>query len=93
MGSKMLGVFAALARRSAWPIRRRRDAVPPAAEERRDSEALVRGLADRLYRQALAGGGWAADIGALGPKAFECDARWLVEEVALGGAQGDPPAP
>jgi hypothetical protein len=52
-------------------------------------EALVRGLADRLYRQALAGGGWAADIGALGPRAFERDARWMVAEVAL----GDPPAP
>jgi hypothetical protein len=71
----------------------RKDAATSAPEERRESEALVRGLADRLYHQALSGGGWAADIGVLSPRAFERDARWVVAEVALGCAQSGPPSP
>jgi hypothetical protein len=85
-------MFGALTRSSIRAIERRSSARS-VAEEGRESEALVRGLADRLYRQALAGGGWAADIGALGPRVFERDARGLVAEVALGCAQGGPPSP
>jgi hypothetical protein len=50
-------------------------------------------LADKLYRDAMAHGAWAADFGLLGPRAFQGDAESLLAGIRLGGGQGGPPPP
>ncbi|MFN8525487.1 MAG: hypothetical protein U0821_20500 [Chloroflexota bacterium] len=53
----------------------------------------VQRLADQFYRRSVARGGWAAEIGGVGPRAFEAEARLIIAQIALGNAQAGPPTP
>jgi hypothetical protein len=86
-------MFGALATYLGRLIGARRELASAEAATRRGSEASVRRMADRLYHQALAEGGWATEVGAVGPDAFRDEAAWLLREVALGNAQAGPPTP
>lgn len=55
-----------------------------------DDSPLVRETAERLRQRALAAGGWAAEAGGLPLEAYLPEARRLVQQVALGGGEGDP---
>jgi hypothetical protein len=50
-------------------------------------------LAETLYRDEMGHGAWAADVGLLGPRAFQRDAESLLAGIRLGGGQGGPPPP
>jgi len=58
-----------------------------------DDSPLVRQTAERLRQRELAAGGWAAEAGGLPVEAYLPEARRLVQRVALGMNEGEPPAP
>jgi hypothetical protein len=73
-----------------WPLRGWSRRTP--ARER-GYEAYVEELSQKLYRETLGEGGWAADAGVLNPTLFRSDAQRMVHEILLGGAQGELPSP
>jgi hypothetical protein len=80
-----------VARCREWVRRPEAEWPSTAADCRRD--ALVRHLAEALYHQALARGGWAVDAGLLTPEWFVADATAIVEDIAVGNAQDGTPTP
>jgi hypothetical protein len=58
-----------------------------------DDSPLVRQVAEQLRQREQAAGGWAAEAGGLPIEAYLPEARRLVQRVALGVAEGDPPTP
>jgi hypothetical protein len=62
-----------------------------AAESERGKH--VRRVAEILYVQAVAGGGWAVDAGSLSPAVFRAEAAAIVDALALGTAQDGAPTP
>jgi hypothetical protein len=46
-----------------------------------------------LRQRDLAAGGWAAEAGSVSLESYLPEARRLVQRIALGGADGGPPAP
>jgi hypothetical protein len=79
-----------VARSSWWPLRNR---SARASSRERGYEAYVEELSQRLYRGTLREGGWAADAGVLSPAYFRSDAQRMINEILLGGAQGELPSP
>jgi hypothetical protein len=82
---------------------RGRPATPPVAPSRAvavvdgdplsDESPAVRAVAERLRQRDLAAGGWAAEAGSVSLESYLPEARRLVQRIALGGADGGPPAP
>ena len=84
----MLGL---VERYAAWLTRRRSTRLQD--EVGSENGALTKAVAEGLYRQDLLSGGWAAEIGSLGPKWYVGEAARVLDGIALGTAQGDPPTP
>jgi hypothetical protein len=59
----------------------------------RGYDAFVTELSQKLHRGAIGNGGWSVDAGALNPDLFRPDARRMIHEILLGGAQGELPSP
>ncbi len=89
----MLSMATILKRLRHWPLTRRRKSSEEPERAARQEAALVRRLSEVLYREELKQGGWAAEIGSLGPGAYRGEASWILREVALGNAQSGPPTP
>jgi hypothetical protein len=80
----MAGLLARYAARLGRGRRREtadEDAVGPTT-----SNALTRAVAEGLYHESLRAGGWAAEIGFLGPESYLDEARWVLNGIALGAA-------
>ncbi|MCC7371206.1 MAG: hypothetical protein IT306_22510 [Chloroflexi bacterium] len=58
-----------------------------------DDHPAVRAVAEQLRQRELAAGGWAAEAGGVTLESYLPEARRLVQQIALGGADGGPPAP
>jgi hypothetical protein len=84
--------FGMLAHWPTWPLGGRHRSSSLARRDRA-YEALIDRLAGELYRRALAEGGWATEIGGLGPSLFRREATTLADAIALGDAGGGPPPP
>ena len=82
-----------MARSNWWPQVGLWPFTSASAPRERSHEAFVDELSQKLYRGTLKDGGWAADVGVLGPAYFRADAQRMVHEILLGGAQGDLPSP
>jgi hypothetical protein len=80
-----------LARCREWMSRPESERPAAAADCQRD--ALVERLAEALYHQALARGGWAVEAGLLTPEWFVADANAIVDAIAVGNAQEGTPTP
>ena len=63
-----------------------------AADQERDQE-LVERVAEALFRRSFGDGGWAIDVGGLGPRAFAPEAVEALNSIALGRAEPGPPLP
>jgi hypothetical protein len=74
-----------------WLARRRR--VPSQDEVGSESSALMKAVAEGLYRKDVRAGGWAADLGSLGPKSYLGEAARVLDGIALGTVQDGPPTP
>jgi hypothetical protein len=79
--------------RGRGPVPDTRPIAIVAGEPLPDNSPLVRLTAERLRQREQAAGGWAAEAGGLPVEAYLPEARRLVQRVALGGADGGPPAP
>lgn len=84
-----------VARWTQWAasVRLRREASGRASEQIHEYDGYVDRLSERLYKQTLRDGGWAADVGTYGPPHFRQDADRLVHEIALGTVAEGPPTP
>jgi hypothetical protein len=58
-----------------------------------DTSPAVRAVAEQLRKRDLADGGWAAEAGGVTLESYLPEARRLVQQIALGGSDGGPPAP
>ena len=63
-----------------------------AADQGQDAE-LVERVAEALFRRSFGEGGWALDVGGLGPRAFAPEAVEALNAIALGRAEPGPPLP
>jgi adenylylsulfate kinase len=66
---------------------------PVAARDDVRSAELVERVAEVLYRRTVRNGGWALEIGGLGPGAFADEATEILDAIALGRADQNPPIP
>ena len=57
------------------------------------SDELVDRVAEALFRRSFGDGGWALDVGGLGPRAFTPEAVEALNAIALGRAEPGPPVP
>ncbi len=75
-----------------WPLcwRQRSISGPTGAPER---PGVLERLAEELYRLSLLRGGWATDVGMLGPEAFLQEASYTIASIALGNGEEGPPLP
>jgi hypothetical protein len=58
-----------------------------------DESPAVRVVAEQLRQRDLAAGGWAAEAGGVALESYLPEARRVVQQIALGGSDGGPPAP
>ena len=58
-----------------------------------DESPAVRAVAEQLRQRDHAAGGWAAEAGGVTLESYLPEARRLVQQIALGGGDGGPPAP
>ena len=75
----------------AVALRRARQHLPLGNDPR--AGELVDRVAEALFRRACGEGGWALDVGGLGPRAFSAEAAEALNAIALGAADQGPPTP